>query len=167
MSIDSALFQSNRHDWQTPPELFEPLHAEFGFTLDAAASAENALLPRYWTAEDDALTQDWTGERVYCNPPYGRSGHRFIRKAAERRAAVAVLLVPARPDTAAWHECVLGVAEIRFIRGRVRFVGAQHGAPFPSAILVYREELRAADEAERRFYEEIAQAGIPAAQEKE
>lgn len=51
-------------------EDFAPLHARFDFTIDAAAAPHNAKLPRYWTAEDDALTQSWTGERVWCNPPY-------------------------------------------------------------------------------------------------
>lgn len=140
--VSPTLFKSDRHDWRTPQALFDRLHSEFAFTLDAAASAANALLPRYWTAEDDALAQDWRGERIWCNPPYGRMGHRFIEKAATSDADVAVLLIPARPDTRAWHEYILGnpAAEVRFLRGRVRFVGAPHGAPFPSAVIVFRHQ---------------------------
>lgn len=138
--MNDALLSSVRMDWQTPPQLFAGLHAEFGFSIDAAASVSNALLPRYWTEADDALAQDWTGERVWCNPPYGRAGGKFIRKAAEHRAEVAVLLIPARPDTAAWHDCILDKpnVEVRFLRGRVQFVGAAHPAPFPSAVVVFR-----------------------------
>lgn len=138
--VSPALFKSDKHDWQTPPEVFGPLHEEFGFTLDAAASAENALLPRFWSLAENALLQDWSGERIWCNPPYGRGQIAFIRKAAERKAEIAVLLIPARPDTAAWHDYILPTAEIRFLRGRIRFVGAPYPAPFPSALAIWRKD---------------------------
>ena len=141
MTINQSLFQSDKQDWQTPPSVFEPLHREFGFTIDAAASSENALLPRYWNEENDAIKQDWSGERIWCNPPYGRYQREFIRKAAEMQADVTVLLIPARPDTAAWHDWIFPYAEIRFIRGRIKFVGAKNSAPFPSAIVVWRKDI--------------------------
>ena len=57
--------------WQTPPYLFERLSAQYGgFTIDLAASAENALCDRYYTKEDDALAQYWGGEVGFCNPPF-------------------------------------------------------------------------------------------------
>ena len=136
--LNNGLFSSDKHDWQTPPDVFEPLHSEFGFTVDAAANACNAMLPRYWTPEDDGLAQDWTGERVWCNPPYGREQKAFIRKAAECKADVSVLLIPARPDTAAWHDWIFPFAEVRFIRGRIKFIGGASAAPFPSAVVIFR-----------------------------
>ncbi|MCG8711080.1 hypothetical protein JHU04_004443 [Brenneria sp. 4F2] len=48
--------------WQTPDRVFNNLHREFGFTIDGAASANNAKLPRFWSRHDDALRQDWGGE---------------------------------------------------------------------------------------------------------
>jgi phage N-6-adenine-methyltransferase len=63
--------RSKREDWGTPPDFFQALDTEFGFTLDAAASPANALCPRYWTKADNALVQPWTGI-VFLNPPYGR-----------------------------------------------------------------------------------------------
>ena len=140
-----------RFDWQTPPEIFDPLHREFGFTIDAAATKENALLPRYWTKEDDALVQDWGGERVWCNPPYGKFQIPFIRKAAQRKAEIAVLLIPARTDTLIWHECIFGVAEVRFIKGRIRFDG-KFRAPFPSALCIYQRVVR---QFEKRFFRSV------------
>ena len=134
---NGALFQSAKHDWQTPPAIFDPLHREFEFTIDAAAAAANALLPRYWTIQDNALAQNWAGERVWCNPPYGREQKAFVEKAAECKAQVAVLLIPARPDTAVWHDYIFPLAEVRFIRGRIRFVGGASSAPFPSAIVIF------------------------------
>ena len=131
---------AKREDWRTPASVFTPLNKEFRFTVDAAASPDNAMLPRYWTEEDDALTKDWTGERVWCNPPYGKFQHLFIRKAAKIEASLSVLLLPVRTDTRVWHECVFPHAsDIRFLKGRVKFEGAKTGAPFPSAIVVYKK----------------------------
>ena len=140
MTINPSLYSTKKHDWQTPPEVFAPLHEEFGFTVDAAASADNAMLPRFWTVESDGLAQPWAGERVWCNPPYGRMQRQWIEKAYKREAEVAVLLLPSRTDTVAWHNWVLPAAEVRFLRGRIRFVGAEHGAPFPSAVVIWRRQ---------------------------
>lgn len=135
----SVHFSSERMDWATPPALFAALDAEFGFTLDAAALPHNAKCARYFTPADDALAQDWGAGVVWLNPPYGRQIAAFMRKAYEASLAGAtvVCLVPARTDTAWWHD-VAARGEVRFLRGRVRFEGAAHGAPFPSAIVVFR-----------------------------
>ena len=142
MALNKSLFSSAKDDWQTPSSVFGPLHAEFHFTVDVAASHTNALLPDYWTEEDDGLAQNWTGERVWCNPPYGKKQKAFIEKAAHCEAEVAVLPLPARPDTAVWHDLIFPNAEVRFMRGRIKFVGAEHGAPFPSAVVIFRCRLR-------------------------
>jgi len=71
--------------WETPAEIFEPLHKRFRFTVDAAAEPHNAKLPRYWTkADDDALKQDWSGETVFLNPPYGGGIEKFILRKAKK-----------------------------------------------------------------------------------
>lgn len=131
--------------WETPRVLFEQLHAEFGFTLDAAAEKSTAKCRQYYTAEDDALKQDWKkdskGGAVWLNPPYSRGLQAaFIRKAHSEatRGCTVVCLIPARPDTKIWQEVILPNAEVRFIAGRVRFFGATAGAPFPSALVIFR-----------------------------
>ena len=139
-SLD-PMMTSSRQDWKTPPKVFDPLHSEFSFTVDAAADGFNAMLPRYWTETDDGASQDWSGERVWCNPPYGKLSYPFIRKAALMEADVSVLLIPSRTDTAVWHDFVFPLAEVRFIRGRVRFVGAPQLAPFPSVVAVFRKKM--------------------------
>lgn len=140
-----TLMSSVAQDWRTPPDLFDALNAEFGFELDAAADAANHLSPRYYTEADDALRQPWNAV-TWCNPPYGRALPAFVRRALHEvetwRCPLAVLLIPARTDTAVWHECVMRATEIRLIRGRLRF-GLPDGtatdpAPFPSAIVVFR-----------------------------
>ena len=73
--------------YQTPKPLFEKLHSVFHFTVDACASKENALLPKYWSAEDDALQKDWSTEVVFCNPPFNNIGP-FLAKAWTAKRAV-------------------------------------------------------------------------------
>jgi len=82
--------------WRTPKEIAEGLIKRFKLDWDVAASHENALLPKYYTAEENALKQDWAGKRVWLNPPYGPGIERWMRKALEesRRGATVVALVP-------------------------------------------------------------------------
>lgn len=141
MPLNSGLFSSKAREWETPQGFFDRLNAEFGFTLDAAASSKNAKCERYYTVQDDALQQAWTGT-VWCNPPYGRVIGRFIRKGFEaaQKGATVVMLIPSRTDTKYWHNYVMRAKEIRFVRGRLQFIGANGRsgkAPFPSAVVIF------------------------------
>ena len=127
-----------RSDWETPRELFQALDAEFHFTLDVCATEKNHKCERYFTPEQDGLSQNWGGQVCWCNPPYGREIADWVKKATESSATV-VMLLPARTDTKWFHDFVYGKAEVRFLRGRVRFVGADAAAPFPSMIVIFRE----------------------------
>jgi site-specific DNA-methyltransferase (adenine-specific) len=140
--LNKGLLESGRDDWETPQELFDELDREFGFTLDPCATAENAKCAKYHTPSEDGLARDWTGETVFCNPPYGRRQDAWVRKCREHGAGggVAVMLIPARTDTARFHDLILGNAEIRFLRGRLKFGGAKDSAPFPSMVVVFRRE---------------------------
>ncbi len=147
----------NRHvertvEWSTSAALFTKLDAEFGpFTLDVAASILNSKCEKFFTRADDGLSQPWTGERVWCNPPYGTEEiPRWIEKARResRAGALVVMLLPARTDTAWWHREILAhEVEVRFLRGRVQFqrAGAEHPTPaaFASAIIIFRPQERA------------------------
>jgi len=139
--LNKALFTSGREDWETPQDLFDELNNEFGFTLDPCAMPETAKCAKYYTPSEDGLTRDWTGEVVFCNPPYSRGKQdAWIRKCAEHSAngGVAVLLLPVRTDTARFHDLILGKAEIRFLRGRLKFSRVKTRAPFPSMVVVFR-----------------------------
>lgn len=132
---------ANREDWETPAHIFDPLHREFRFELDAAASDHNAKTLAYIGEDMDGLVVDWSwAGSVWVNPPYGREIPKWVRKAWEesRKGATVVMLVPARTDTRWFHDYVLPHAEVRFIRGRIRFVGAPFNAPFPSAVVIFR-----------------------------
>jgi phage N-6-adenine-methyltransferase len=143
----AVMASSERMDWPTPQDYFAELHAEFEFTVDACASAENAKLARYWDECDEGLMQSWEGERVYMNPPYGRQLPRWILKAWNEigHAEIIVALIPARVDTSYWHRYIFGHAEIRFLRGRLRFEGAANVAPFPVAVVIWRAGVSGAD----------------------
>lgn len=134
----SGMRSSESGEWTTPRDLFDELDAEFHFDLDAASTDENALCARHYTKTQDGLRQPWSGA-VWCNPPYGREIGKWVRKAAtDNEGGVSVLLVPARTDTAWWHDWIVGHAtEVRFIRGRLRFGDSKASAPFPSAVVVY------------------------------
>lgn len=140
--MNDALLSSKKHDWATPQELFDKLNAEFGFTLDAAASPHNAKCERYWTFEDNALHQRWEGV-VWLNPPYGRDIKKWIAKAhtEAQKGATVVCLVPARTDAEFFQRMAFEhAAEIRFIKGRIKFMGAKDPAPFPTMLLIFKPE---------------------------
>lgn len=123
--------------WRTPEAVFTDLDAWFRFTLDPCASRPIRPGIEWWS--ERGLDRRWSG-RVYCNPPYGRAIADWMAKiTAERdRCEVIVALVPSRTDTAWWHDHAMTATEVRFIRGRLRFSGIDHDAPFPSAVLVFR-----------------------------
>lgn len=137
----SVHFSSKSNEWETPQAFFDKLNTEFHFTLDPCCTHENAKCAKHYTQAEDGLKQDWLDEIVYMNPPYGREIGKWIKKArdesAKFRGAIVVALVPARTDTAWWHDYVIGY-EVRFIRGRLKFGGHKNSAPFPSAIVIFK-----------------------------
>lgn len=140
-SSASVHFSSATDEWPTPQEFFDRIAAEFGpFDLDACATPENAKCQRYFTRSENGLVQAWTG-RVWMNPPYGREIVAWMRKAYEsaQAGALVVCLVPARTDTAWWHDYAARGA-VRFIRGRLKFGNAKANAPFPSALVVFHPQ---------------------------
>lgn len=115
-------------DRTTHPDDFARWHERFRFTVDAAASAENARLPRFWTVEDDGLAQDWTAERVWCNPPYSNI-EPWVEKARLSDAQCVVLLLPANRTEQGWWQRQVepfrhdgSVLRVEFLPGRLRFI---------------------------------------------
>ena len=142
--INKGLFTSDKNDWETPQDFFNELHKEFDFTLDAAASHENAKLDNYYTVEENGLEHNWEG-RVFVNPPYGSEIKHWVEKAykesLEPYNECVVMLIPSRTDTRYWHDYIFNKAtDIRFLKGRLKFElngQAKQSAPFPSAVIVY------------------------------
>lgn len=140
--LNPALFSSDKDDWETPQDFFDQLHAEFRFTLDPAADEHNRKCERYYTKAQDGLSQDWNGHTVFVNPPYGRNTtERWVEKAyreSRKRDTTIVMLLPARTDTRWFHDFILGKAEVRFVKGRLKFDGGTSSAPFPSMLVIFR-----------------------------
>ena len=131
-------FSSKKHDWATPWPLFRELDARFGpCELDVCATARNAKCGKFFSPEDDGLSQVWHGV-CWMNPPYGM--HKAVTEVREERARRIICLLPARTDTKWWHQYVLCHAtEIHYLRGRIRFEGASFPAPFPSAVALFEK----------------------------
>lgn len=161
---NAVMFSSATDEWETPQAFFDTLDLEFGFWLDAAASAENHKCETWLGPTHDhpgfrdglavswADSMKWADVRnraVWVNPPYSRGLQgKFIAKAAEerRKGCTVVMLLPARTDTKAFHAHIYDASkwqpregiEIRFIPGRLKFGGAANSAPFPSMVVVFR-----------------------------
>ncbi|MDG4977201.1 DNA N-6-adenine-methyltransferase [Lactococcus lactis] len=134
------MFSSKTDLWSTPWNFFEKLNDEFHFTLDPCSTHENAKCYKHFTIEEDGLLQDWANEVVFCNPPYGRQIKDWVKKPYEESQkdnTTIVMLIPARTDTIYFHEYIYHNAEIRFIKGRLKFGDAKNAAPFPSMVVIF------------------------------
>jgi site-specific DNA-methyltransferase (adenine-specific) len=137
-----TLWSSKSMEWATPQAFFDKLNEEFHFTLDPCADDINHKCDKYYTEEQDGLRQDWSGERVFCNPPYGREISKWCDKCFHEvysgGCELAVMLVHARTDTRWFHDYCYNKAEIRFVKGRLKFGDGKENAPFPSMLVIYR-----------------------------
>jgi site-specific DNA-methyltransferase (adenine-specific) len=141
--------KNEKDEWQTPQWLFDLLNSEFHFDADVAATEGNTKCVMYL---DSSLTCEWyinSHKRgtYFMNPPY--SGHqidKFMSKALEEsmHGAVVVCLVPVASDTQWWHRNVMKAKEIRFIEGRVDYVGydkqgkqVKQSPTFPSCVVIF------------------------------
>lgn len=146
------MFSSKSAEWETPKWLFDKLNEEFHFTLDPCSTDENHLCDKYYTIKDNGLVQDWSGEIVYVNPPYGNVLKMWIKKCHDEymnNNTTVVMLIPARTDTIAQHEYIFKKASVVcFIRGRLKFANKFipedkiMSAPFPSQIVVYTDYVK-------------------------
>ena len=132
------LMSSESIEWATPDDFFTEMNTQYGaFTIDVCATPENTKCPVYYTKSTNGLTQPWSGV-CWMNPPYGREIKSWMKKAYNEslRGVRVVCLVPARTDTVWWHDYAIK-GQITFIKGRLKFKGAKHNAPFPSAVVVF------------------------------
>lgn len=139
-------FSSKSVEWGTPWDFFNELNAEFNFNTDVCATLSNHKCNEYFTPEIDGLAQPWRGI-CWMNPPYGREISKWIKKAyesAQSGHATVVCLIPSRTDTKWWHEYVIRASEVRFIRGRLKFINSAdpsaktEAAPFPCAVVIFK-----------------------------
>jgi len=136
------MFSSKTDLWETPQSFYDELDKEFQCTLDPCATPENAKCEMFFTKEMNGLTQNWGGcNSVFCNPPYGKEIGKWVKKAYEeskKNDTTVVMLIPARTDTAYFHDYIYHKAkEIRFVKGRLKFGQSKNAAPFPSMVVVF------------------------------
>lgn len=132
------MYTSNTDEWETPNQLFNQLNYEFNFGMDVCATKKNAKCEVFIEKDVDSLKLDWTDiepKWKWMNPPYGREIIKWVKKASEEKMVVALL--PARTDTKWFHDYIYGKAEIRFLKGRLKFGNAKWNAPFPSMIVIF------------------------------
>lgn len=143
------LLSTGNNNWSTPQWFFDRLKKVFPFTLDPCADNENHKCDKYYTVQDNGLTQNWGGQTVFCNPPYGRktknrSGQEdWIKKCwdeCNENHITTVMLIPARTDTQSQHKYIFPNAKyICFVKGRLKF-GDKDAAPFPSEVVIFTEK---------------------------
>lgn len=137
-----VMFSSKTDLWSTPQSFFDKLNKEFNFTLDPCTNGKNAKCKYYFdiTKGEDGLTRDWSFHTVFCNPPYGREIVKWVEKAyvsSKVSNTKVVMLLPARTDTRWFHDFIYGKAEIRFLKGRLKFGDSKNTAPFQSMVVIY------------------------------
>ena len=145
-------FSSENREWETPEAVFKPLQKEFDIVLDTCATLENKKTNIYLDRKINGLKADWfllssrLGGSCWMNPPYGRGIEQWVQKASQERdkGATVVALLPARTDTNWFHSFIQekeGV-EVRFLKGRIKFVDAESSAPFPSMIVIFKPKTK-------------------------
>lgn len=136
MTFNEGMKSSATDEWYTPQTFFQKYDDIYHFDLDVCSTHDNAKCDHHFTKEDDGLEQSWGGHVCWMNPPYGREIGKWVKKAATSGTTV-VCLLPARTDTAWWHEWVIPHGKVEFIRGRLKFGGCKNSAPFPSAVVTF------------------------------
>lgn len=170
---NKLMFSSVSDEWETPQALFDVINSVCNFDLDVCATNDNAKCAKYYTQETDGLKQTWNG-MCWMNPPYGRAISHWMNAAycQSRKPDVAVVcLVPARTDTAWWHDYALQ-GKVLFFRGRLKFKNRAlpsyredgnfkiSSAPFPSALVILGNNK---DEIWNRLRQRLTAAGMPCA----
>ena len=138
--MKNVLFSSASEEWATPQAVYDKLNEEFHFTLDPCATKQNAKCATFFTKQQNGLLQNWEGHRVFCNPPYGKIIYQWVKKAFEESRkpnTKVVMLLPSRTDIMWFHEFIYKKAQVRFIKGRLKFGNSNNSAPFPSMIVIF------------------------------
>ena len=125
---NKAVHSSNNHTWKTPKHVYDYLDEEFRFVLDPCPSN-----PKF-----DGLEINWS-DMNFVNPPYGSELPKWITKGIEeqKKKHYSVFLIPSRTDVKWFYKMFYHATEIRFIVSRIKFVGAENSAPFPSMIVFF------------------------------
>jgi len=145
LALQKAMISSKSNEWATPQDFFDELDEEFHFTLDPCSTHENCKCERHYTIEEDGLSKGWAAHTVFANPPYGGNVAPWIKKAYDesKKGATVVCLITSSTDRSYWHDYIFPyAAQIRFIRGRLKFGNSKSGAPFASAVVIFSDKIK-------------------------
>lgn len=119
------MFSSKNQVWETRQEYFDKWNKRFGFSLDVCSSPGSQKCDKYFSPEDDGLSQSWMNEVFWCNSPYSREQAKWVKYGIEQGAS-GVFLLPSRTDTKLYHEWLEPNCKIEFIKGRLIFGSDDH-----------------------------------------
>ncbi len=135
--MNDCMFSSNKHDYETPDNLFSQLNSIFKFKIDLAADENNYKCEKYLSIKDNSLEDPWLYKGWgWLNPPYGRDIDKWIAKSWGSKSKQ-ILLTPSRTETIYFHDFTINANHILFIKGRLKFEGCKHAAPFPSLLAFF------------------------------
>ena len=144
MSLQKAMVSSKSNEWATPQDFYDELNAEFGFTLDPCSTETNYKCEKHYTIAEDGLSKDWSADVVFMNPPYGGNTGDWIKKALteSKKGSTVVCLIVSSTDRSYWHDYIFPyAAQIRFVRGRLKFNDVSSSAPFASAVVIFTDKI--------------------------
>lgn len=113
----------DRDIWKTPQSLISRLEREFGaFDLDVCANFQNKICDRFFDKATNGLEQDWSGNLIWCNPPYSQKLD-WINKAdlEAKTGAKIIMLLPAFTETNFFRELRAKSHWLMFLNGRLVF----------------------------------------------
>jgi phage N-6-adenine-methyltransferase len=155
--LSPTLHSSERQDWQTPDNVLDVIRQVDDIALDPCTVESNPTgADAFLTPEQDGLESNWTlaAGLVYCNPPYGREVVQWADKAiVEGESGCPLILLTAARPGSRWCQRVMASADVLcFWRGRIKFRGAEHSAPFDSMFAAWN--------CRRRFVDAFAPHGL-------
>lgn len=146
-------YRSGDHAMQrqlTPAYVLAPIRAALGgIGLDPCTEPDNPTgADRFYTIDDDGLSQPWDASTIYVNPPYGKAREPWVEAciAAGSEGRRVALLIPAHTDTRVFHRIFETANAVCFIKGRVKFGvlrknRRQEAASHPSAVVGWNVDL--------------------------
>jgi site-specific DNA-methyltransferase (adenine-specific) len=130
--------ESNNQEYETPDEIFNPLHKEFHFEVDGCASEKNHKITTYHTKNDDYFSQD-LNKTTWVNPEFVHV-KKFVKKAYEdsqKFGSTIVMLILVKSNTNWWRDYIMNAKEVRFVNQKVQFVGTSQGLRFPACVVIF------------------------------
>jgi site-specific DNA-methyltransferase (adenine-specific) len=148
--MHKVLHSSKKHDYRTPNVVLDLVRKVDDIILDPCANKheKNWFAKHNITAEVNGLSIVWAdfieqtideSGITFVNPPYGRALPVWVNKIVDEAnlGVEVILLCPARPDTKWWNMLWDNANAYCFWRGRIKFVGEEQGAGFPSALIYW------------------------------